>query len=442
MLTLLANRRAHAEVWHLAAPMILSNLTIPLLGLVDTAVMGHLSAPHYLGAVAVGGVIFSFIYWGFGFLRMGTTGLTAQAYGREDGDEIRAILGRAMVLAAVFACAVLLLQGVIHSIAFAVLEASDAVEAAAAQYFFIRVWSAPASLANYVLIGWFLGMQNARGPLYLLLMVNITNIVLDLFFVLVWQMDVAGVALASVVAEYLGMLLGVWLVRRELRRCTGQWRVPAMLAWDKLRQLVAVNVNILIRTLCLIFSFAFFTAQGAKHGDVVLAANAVLMNFQTFMAYGLDGFAHAAEALIGRAVGQRNAVAFRRAVYTAGLWSLLVAGVFVGVYGVGGVWVIDSLTDIESVRQTAYVYLPWLIVAPMLSVWSYLFDGIFIGATRSAQMRDTMLVSTVVFFLPAWYLLQPWGNHGLWAALMVFMVARGVTMAVSYTLMQRRGEFA
>ena len=421
--------------------MILSNLTIPLLGLVDTAVVGHLSSPHYLGAVAVGGLIFSFIYWGFGFLRMGTTGLTAQAHGREDGDEIRAIMGRALLLAAVFACALLVLQGVIHGIAFAVLEASAAVEAAAAQYFFIRIWSAPASLANYVLIGWFLGMQNARGPLYLLLVINITNIVLDLVFVLAWHMDVAGVALASVVAEYLGMLVGLWLLRRELRGCAGRWRMAAMLAWHKLRELVVVNVNILIRTLCLIFSFAFFTAQGAKQGDVVLAANAVLMNFQTFMAYGLDGFAHAAEALVGRAVGQRNASAFRRAVYTAGLWSLLVAVAFVGVYGVGGVWVINGLTDIEAVRQTAYVYLPWLILAPLLSVWGYLYDGIFIGATRSVEMRNTMLLSTVVFFLPAWYVLQPWGNHGLWAALMVFMVARGVTMAVSYGLMRRRGEF-
>ena len=441
MFTFLANRRAHDEVWRLAGPMILSNLTIPLLGLVDTAVVGHLNSPHYLGAVAVGGLIFSFIYWGFGFLRMGTTGLTAQAHGREDGDEIRAIMARALLLAVVFACVLLVLQGWIHVIAFAVLEASVAVEAAAAQYFFIRIWSAPASLANYVLIGWFLGMQNARGPLYLLLVINITNIVLDLVFVLAWHMDVAGVALASVVAEYLGMLVGLWLLRRELRGCAGRWRMAAMLAWHKLRELVVVNVNILIRTLCLIFSFAFFMAQGAKQGDVVLAANAVLMNFQTFMAYGLDGFAHAAEALVGRAVGQRNASAFRRAVYTAGLWSLLVAVAFVGVYGVGGVWVINGLTDIEAVRQTAYVYLPWLILAPLLSVWGYLYDGIFIGATRSVEMRNTMLLSTVVFFLPAWYVLQPWGNHGLWAALMVFMVARGVTMAVSYGLMRRRGEF-
>ena len=441
MFTFLANRRAHDEVWRLAGPMILSNLTIPLLGLVDTAVVGHLNSPHYLGAVAVGGLIFSFIYWGFGFLRMGTTGLTAQAQGREDGDEIRAIMARALLLAALLACALLALQGVIHVVAFAVLEASPAVEAAAAQYFFIRIWSAPASLANYVLIGWFLGMQNARGPLYLLLVINITNIVLDLVFVLAWHMDVAGVALASVVAEYLGVLVGLWLVRRELRGCAGRWRGTAMLAWHKLRELVVVNVNILIRTLCLIFSFAFFTAQGAKQGDVVLAANAVLMNFQTFMAYGLDGFAHAAEALVGRAVGQRNAAAFRRAVYTAGLWSLLVAVAFVAVYGVGGVWVINGLTDIEAVRQTAYVYLPWLIAAPLLSVWSYLYDGIFIGATRSAEMRNTMLLSTVVFFLPAWYVLQPWGNHGLWAALMVFMAARGVTMAVSYGVMRRRSEF-
>ncbi len=421
----------HAELWRLAGPMILSNLTIPLLGLVDTAVVGHLDSPHYLGAVAVGGVIFSFLYWGFGFLRMGTTGLTAQALGREEGDELRAVLARALLLALALAAALLLLQSVVARLAFSLVEASAEVEAGAALYFEVRIWSAPATLAIYALVGWFLGMQNSRAPLYLLLFTNSLNIVLDLWLVVGLEMGVAGVALASVVAEYCGAALGLALVPALLRRHPGRLRRRQMADWDALRRMATVNHHIFVRTLCLIFSFAFFTAQGAKLGDAVLAANAVLMNFQTLMAYALDGFAHAAEALVGRAVGRGDGRGLRRAIATAAFWSLLVAVLFTLLYAVAGRWVVDLLTAIETVRQAAYLYLPWLVAAPLISVWSYLFDGIFIGATHTRAMRDTMLLSTFGVYLPAWYLLQGWGNHGLWAALMLFMAARGVTMALA-----------
>jgi MATE family multidrug resistance protein len=431
----------HADVWRLAAPMILSNLTIPLLGMVDTAVMGHLSQPYYLGAVAIGGLVFSFIYWSFGFLRMGTTGLTAQAHGKADNNEIRAILGRALLLGVFFALLILLLQSVINSVVVAVLQASAELEHYASEYFFIRIWSAPAALMNYVLIGWFLGMQNARGPLWILLVINSINIVLDLVFVMGLQMDVVGVALASVIAEYVGAVVGLWLVASELNKHPGQWLKEAVLEWGNLRHMLLVNKNIFIRTLCLMFSFAFFTAQGARHGDVILAANAVLMNFYTFTAYGLDGFANAAEALVGKAVGQKDKLGFKRAVHTAGVWSVGVSLIFMLVYGLFGETLIWLLTDIEPVRQTAIDYLPWLVVAPILSVWSYLFDGVFVGGTRSVEMRNTMLISTVLCFLPAWYLLQPWGNHGLWAALMVFMVARGITMLMSYQSIEKKGGF-
>jgi len=427
----------HRDVWSLAGPMVLSNLTVPLVGLVDTAVMGHMSDAWYLGAVALGALIFSFIYWGFGFLRMGTTGLTAQAFGRDDGDELRAIFARAMVLVAIFALLLWVLQTGIRELSFWLLEASNQVETAAIVYFDIRIWSAPATLATYVLIGWFLGMQDARSPLYILLLVNVSNMVLDLFFVLGLDMGVAGVALASVIAEYLGVAMGVFLLSKALAQHPGRWTWQKILCADKIRQTMLLNQNIFIRTLCLVFSFAFFTAQGAKHGDVILAANAILMNFQTFMAYALDGFAHAAEALVGRAVGKRHYQDFRRAVFTAGVWSLLIAVVFSLVYFLFGQWIIDLMTTIPDVRQATYLFLPWLIISPLVSVWSYLFDGVFIGSTRSAEMRNTMLVSTVVFFLPAWYFLQPWGNHGLWAALLIFMVARAMTMAWSYRKIDR-----
>ena len=426
------------NVWRLAGPMILSNLTIPLLGLVDTAVMGHMSDAWYLGAVALGALIFSFVYWGFGFLRMSTTGLTAQAFGRKDPHELRAHMARAMILACVFSALLLASQTLIRDASFWILEASQNVETAATLYFDIRIWSAPATLANYVFIGWFLGMQNVRGPLYLLLLINLTNIILDLVFVFVLDMGVAGVALASVLAEYAGVILALVLVKQQLQAHPGRWLRPLILCKRKFRDTLSLNQNIFIRTLCLIFTFAFFTAQGAKHGDVILAANAVLMNFQTFMAYGLDGFAHAAEALVGKAVGQKNRQALRQAVHTAGFWSLLIATLFAGIYWIFGSHIINALTSIETVRQTAYLFLPWLIISPILSVWSYLYDGIFIGATCSVEMRNTMLLSTLVFFLPAWYLLQPWGNHGLWAALLIFMTARGITMAISY---QRNAVF-
>lgn len=433
------SRFAHADVWHLAGPMILSNLTIPVLGMVDTAVMGHLGEPHYLGAVAIGALIFSFIYWAFGFLRMGTTGQIAQAHGRDNQDETRAGFARAAALALCLALLVIVVQTPVHWLAMSLLDASAEVEHYAGEYFFVRIWSAPATLLNYVLIGWFLGMQNARGPLYLLLVINITNILLDLWFVWGLGMDVDGVALASVIAEYLGVGVGLWLVARELNKYPGRWRAQEILNLGQVRRMLALNHNIFIRTLCLIFSFAFFTAQGAKFGDVVLAANAILLNFQTFMAYGLDGFAHAAEALVGRAVGRRDRVQLRRAIDTAGLWSVGVALGFVLLYAAFGEVLINVLTDLEAVRDSAYEFLPWLVIAPALSVWSYLFDGIFIGATRSAEMRNTMLIATFLCYLPAWYAFQPFGNHGLWAALMVFMVARGVSMAISFHVMKRRG---
>lgn len=421
--------------------MILSNLSIPLLGLVDTAVVGHLAQPYYLGAVAIGALIFSFVFWGFGFLRMGTTGLVAQAMGGEENNEIRSILGRALLLAAALSVVVLLLQHWLAFVALWAVDASAEVERYAAVYFEVRIWGAPATLINYVLVGWFLGMQNARAPLVLLLTVNLINIFLDLLFVWGLGMTVEGVALASVIAEYSGVVVGFFLIKQIMSKHPGAWQRNAVFDGAKIRNMLVVNQNIFIRTLCLIFSFAFFTAQGAKQGDIILAANAVLMNFQTFMAYGLDGFAHAAEAMVGKAIGKRDRQAFNRAVYTAGFWSILVSAIFAGTYFLFGELIISLLTDIEEVRDVAMEYMPWLVIAPILSVWSYLFDGVFIGSTRSEEMRNTMLLSTLIFFLPAWYLLQPWGNHGLWCALMVFMVARGITMAVSFRRIDAQGGF-
>ena len=420
----------HGRVWRLAGPMILSNLTIPLLGMVDTAVVGHLKHAYYLGAVALGGVIFDFIFWGFGFLRMGTTGITAQALGQ--GNEIRAILGRSLLIAWFVALFLLVTQKPIAEISFHILDGGKEVEYFARQYLQIRIWSAPATLSTYVLLGWFLGMHNTRFPLIILLATNICNIILDVWFVVGKSMAVTGVALASVIAEYLGLLLAILLAVRILKQNPGCWRWHRIIELNKLKQLFWVNTNIFIRTLCLLFAFSFFTAQSAKQSDDILAANAVLFHFQMLMAYGLEGFAHAIEALVGRAVGLVDLSLYRLTIKTAGLWSLFVALLFTTLYGLFGHGLVGLLTNIEAVKVLAISYLPWVVALPTISVWCFLFDGIFIGATRTKEMRNTMFFSTFLCYLPAWYVLQPLGNHGLWFAFLIFMAARGISMAWIY----------
>ena len=426
------NRREwHRRVWRLAAPIILSNLSVPLLGVVDTAVVGHLPEPYYLGAVAVGALIFTFVYWGFGFLRMGTTGLTAQAWGGDRGDEVPAILYRALLTAFALGAAIILLQKPIGAVAFSLLEASSEVERQGSAYFAIRIWSAPAALANYAVLGWFLGLQNAKVPLALQIFLNGVNISLDLVFVLVLGWQVEGVALATVIAEYSGLALGLLFV---LHRLTGARAVDTAQLFDPVRfkHMFAINRDIFIRTLCLIFCFAYFTAQSAKLGDVVLGANAVLMNFLALLSHGLDGFAHAAEALVGGAAGARHRQGFRRAVSVSVFWACIVAALFAVTFWVGGNRLIAILTGLQSVRETAAQYLPWLIVAPFLSVWAFLLDGIFLGTTRTAELRNAMIFSTVVYVISVQFALPALGNHGLWLALSGLMVLRGASLGAYY----------
>lgn len=423
----------HRRVAAIAVPMILSNLTVPLLGMVDTGVAGHLPEPHYLGAVAIGAQIFAVVFIGLNFLRMGTTGVTAQVLGREDAEGIRGALGQSLLLAWALSLGLIALQWPIREFAlYLIAPEQPAITAAARVYFDIRIWSAPAVLTNFALVGWFLGMQNARLPLLLMSVINGTNIGLDLWFVFGLGLDVDGIAAASVAAEYLGALLGLALAHRMLARHPGRWRKIDVFHGDRWRRLVTVNANIFLRTILLVGSFAFFTAMGARQGELILAANAVLLNFQNILSYGLDGFAHAAEALTGRALGENRRGRFEAAVRATLLWSLIVALVYAMIYWLAGRHVIDLLTDLPEVRAEAYRYLPWLWLSPLVSVWSFLYDGVFIGATWAHRMRRTMLVSVFACYLPAWYLLQPFGNHGLWGAFMVFFAARGVTMYLSY----------
>ncbi len=423
------DRKIHRELWRLALPMMISNLSTPLLGMVDTAVVGHLDHPYYLGAVALGSTIFSFLYWGFGFLRMGTTGLTAQAYGKNDSLQINATLVRALLLAFTLAILLLALQRPLRDLALQLLEASPQVGLHTQTYYSIRIFSAPATLGNYVCVGWFIGLQNTRIPLLLLTLVNLLNIVFDYVFVWVLHRQVAGVALASVAAEYLGLILGLTLAvkhwHRFRRPCWG-----VILDLRELGRLFAVNANLMLRTLLLLFAFAFFTAQSARLGDVILAANTILLNLQSFMAYTLDGFAHAAEAMVGNALGRRDIPRLRRIIRSAGLWSAVFAASFSLMYSLAGHRLVQWLTGLEPVRAIAVEFLPFAVILPMISCWSFVLDGVFIGMTRAREMRDVLLVSVLLAYLPSWWWLRGLDNWGLWLAFTGFMAVRTVGMEI------------
>jgi len=419
-------------MWRIAVPMILSNVSVPLLGMVDTGVTGHLDSSVYLGAVAIGAMIFSFLYTGVNFLRMGTTGITAQSFGADDNDGLRVSLGQALIVALLIAFALIALQLPLGQLAMHLLGPDDETRTFALEYFSIRIWSAPGTLANYALIGWFIGLQNARIPLLIFLTINITNIVLDLLFVIVLGMKVDGVALASVFAEYSGLLVGGAFAIAALRKRAGHWPIPRLINLSAYKAFFSVNANLFVRTMALMFTLGFVTAQGARLGGLVLAANAVLMNFQNLTSFGLDGLAHAAEALVGKAVGQKNRHAIEESVRLTLKWSLIFSVGFTVVYLIAGRSIIGILTDLPDVRETAIRYLPWMIASPLVSVWSFLYDGVYVGATRAKEMRNIMVFSALFVFLPAWYFLQPLGNDGLWLAFLVFMASRGVGMHIGY----------
>ncbi len=440
--TVMQEHVSHRRVWALAGPVIFSNISVPLLGAVDTAVMGHLPDPAYIGGVAIGALIFSYIYWGFGFLRMGTTGLVAQAHGAGDDDEVRAILARSLFLALVLSSCVMLAQRPVGWVAFSALDAGADVETLADAYFRIRIWGAPAAMTVYVSVGWLFGMQRMVGAVFLTIVMNGVNIALDLLFVIGLGWGIEGVAFATLIAEWSAAFLGLGIVAFRLRQMGGAWHWGRIADRTRTLDLVRINANIFIRTLCLVSAFAVFTAQGAKLGTVVLAANAVLLNFQTFMAHALDGFAHAAEALVGSALGARDPRGLRHVVRATSLWAGVFAALFAIAYFVFGEAIIALLTTIPEVRATAATYLPWVVAMPLVSVWSFHLDGIFIGATRGSEIRNGMVLSFAGFLAAAWLMLPLWGNHGLWLALMLFMVVRGLTLGLWYPRIERAAATA
>lgn len=433
-------RVTHRAILAIAAPIMISNVSTPLLGVVDMGVVGQLPDPAYIGAVALGAVVFNFVFWAFGFLRMGTTGLTAQAFGAGEAMEIRASLGRAVLIALVVGAGLILLQWPIRELAFGLLGGSRKVEQLAHDYYDIRIWAAPATLINYALLGWFIGLGRARIALVLQLILNLTNMALDVFFVLGLELGVKGVAWGTLLAEFAAAAVGIAVAARHLHGFGGRWDFARLTASDRIARTIAINRDIMIRSLALIFSFSWFMAQGAKQGDTVLAANAVLMSFVSVAAYFLDGLAFAAEALVGKAVGEANRKELSAAARMTTWWAVGIAVLASLISLLLGPMIIDLLSIDETVRATARVYLPWAALVPLAGVWCFQLDGIFIGATRAAEMRNAMLAS-VLIFLAGWWLLRPWGNHGLWAALYVHYAARTGTLLYYFPTLIRSVPF-
>lgn len=439
MLTDWRHRPTHLKVWALAAPMILSNISVPLVTLVDSTVIGHLPHAHQLGAVAVGGTLFTFMVGLLGFLRMGSTGFAAQAAGRGDGAALRQVLVQGLLLALALAMLIALVALPFSQLALHAMQPSAALQQSTEAFFHTRLLGLPAALASYALVGWFLGTQNARAPLAILLTTNLLNIALNLWFVLGLDWGVLGSARASVIAEWSAALLGLALTRPALRAHPGQVAWRALTRWQAWRPLLAVNRDIFLRSLALQVVFLLITVQGARLGEATVAANALLLNGLLLTAYALDGLAHAVEALCGHAIGARHRDTLRRSLVIAGGWSLFVSLGFAGLFLLGGHLFIDLQTNIESVRMAAYPYLPYLAVLPLIAVWSYLLDGLFIGATRAREMRNAMLLSVLVA-LPFGVVMSGFGNHGLWLAFLGFMALRAVTLGwVGWRLQVRGG---
>lgn len=422
----------HKQLFVLAIPMILSNITVPLLGMVDTAVIGHLDHAYYLGGSTVGAMIITCITWLCGFLRMTTTGLAAQAFGQKDAHQNLLVLIRGLMVAFLIGGFFILLQSPYIHGALYLSGGSEQVQFYAKQYSEIRVWGLPAALANLVLLGWLLGNHKAKAVMWILIFTNLVNLTLDIIFVLWLDWQVKGVAYATLIAEYSSVLLSFSVITYQfkgvIKTSIAEIRIKifnkiALTSYFKL------NRDILIRTLCLQSCFVFITFQGARLGDNVVAANAILMNFLLFISFGLDGIANAAEVMVGKAKGEKNFKQFKEVFKVSLFWTVMFALAYTLFFVVTGPFVVRLISDIEAVVHYADQYLPWIMILPLVACWSYLFDGIYIGLTQAKAMRNSMVLSTFGCFFPVWWILQNYENNGLWLAFSIFMIARGVTLA-------------
>jgi multidrug resistance protein, MATE family len=413
-----------------------ANLTTPLIGIVSTTAIGRLDDAALLGGVAMASVLFDCLFWLFGFLRMSTVAFTAQSLGAGETNELRAILVRGFIVAALIGAGLILLQIPLATLLLGAMGGSDGVTRAAKTYFMIRIWSSPLALANYVMLGWLVGQARAKLALTTQVAINVTNVIATVALVLVMDFGIAGAAIAAVIAEATGLLLGLLIARRLSREQSAISRAT-LFDRTKLMRMLAVNRDILIRTAALITAFLFFTAQGARAGDVTLAANAVLNNFMMISGFFLDGLANAAEQLCGRAYGARDKSGFAGAVRLVVIWGFGFALAVSVVFAVAGPDLIDIMTASAEVRRIARDYLPFVVFAPLLGVFAFAYDGIYIGATWARDMRNLMVLSLLIF-LGAWFALRPFGNAGLWGALLILYAARGGLEALRYPALLRK----
>ena len=414
------------EILQIALPSIVSNITVPLLGLIDAAIVGHLGAASYIGAIAVGGMLFNIIYWIFGFLRMGTSGMTSQAYGQKDEAETMRILARSMGVGMMIALALIILQYPIERIAFTLMKATPEVERLASLYFRICIWGAPAVLGLYSISGWCIGMQNSRFPMYVAITQNIVNILASLVLVYGFGMKIEGVAIGTLVAQYAGLLMAAWLWTSHFKRLLPYIQLQTLLAKGAIRRFFQVNRDIFFRTLCLVAVTMYFTSAGAAQGEVILAVNTLLMHFFTFFSYIMDGFAYAGEALVGKHLGANDRPALRQMVHQLFVWGIVLSLVFTLVYGIGGKVFLGLITNEQSVITASSAYFYWVLAIPLAGFAAFLYDGIFIGATATRWMLYAMSIATIAFFLIYYGFRGAMGNHALWLAFIIYLALRGI----------------
>ena len=427
-----ANREGlNRSILRLAIPNIISNITVPLLGLVDMMLMGHLDSVAYIGAIGLGGTIFSVMYSIFSFMRAGTTGFTAQAYGANDPQEISYAFYRSMGIALIATVLVLSLQRPIEWIAMQLLNGSPEVLGYTSEYYRVRIWAAPAVLSLYTFNGWYIGMQNTTIPMVIAILINVVNIGLSVLFVNVFHMGVTGVALGTVIAQYTGLITALVFMLVRYRRYLVPVQRAILLQADKLKRFFKVNADFMIRSILLVLTIAFFTNQSAKLGDDILAVNMILMQFFYIFSYFTDGFAYAGEALVGRFVGAHDAVNLKKTVKYLLLWGLGLSIPFTLLYWAFPETFIHWISDRPEVALQARPYHLYMILIPVITFAAFIWVGIDIGATAAREIRNTMIIASLLVFLPAWFVLMPlYGNHGLWMAFLLFMVARGVSMTV------------
>jgi MATE family multidrug resistance protein len=425
------------KILDLAIPNIISSISVPLTGIVDMALMGRMSSADYLGGVALGSLILNFIYWGFGFLRFGTSGFTSQSLGRRDFEGSFHVLIRAVTLGLVSGVILIIIQGPVSWAGFRILNGEHNVENLAETYFRIKIWAAPASLVQFAMFGWFIGMQNSRIPMTVAVTANIVNVICSLLFVALADMDIKGVALGYVAGQYTGLVMVIFFYFRHFRKLGRYWNLKVSLDRTEVRKFMNMNMDIFVRTICLIFVFSFFTAVSASFDaktsgrETMLAVNSILMQFFMFFSFVIDGFAQAAEAMAGRFIGASDIVKLKKLIRLSFYWGLGCSLLFTITYLFEGENIFRLLTNNLNIISNARPYFYWISIIPVVSFAAFLWDGIYIGATAGKAMRNSMLISTVLIFFPAYFVLQKYtGNHGLWIAFILFMISRTITMWV------------